>query len=129
MRASTSKPASASWWALGTSVVLKLTDPGPLAHARRIVEKHLRDIDRACSRFRADSELARVNASAGTPVRVGPLLLEAVEVGLRAARLTDGDVDPALGEALVIAGYDRDYQLLECSAAELQGRRAEAPGT
>jgi thiamine biosynthesis lipoprotein ApbE len=114
------EPASASWRALGTSVVLKLTDPDALAHARRIVEKHLREIDRACSRFRADSELERVNAGAGAPVRVGPLLLDAVEVGLRAARLTDGDVDPALGEELVIAGYDRDYLLLECDAAELE---------
>ncbi len=31
-------PASARWRALGTSVVLKLTDPRALAHARRIVE-------------------------------------------------------------------------------------------
>jgi thiamine biosynthesis lipoprotein ApbE len=112
------EPASASWGALGTSVVLKLTDPGALAHARRIVEQHLQEIDRACSRFRADSELARLNARAGASVRVGPLLLQAVEVALRAARLTDGDVDPALGEALVIAGYDRDYALLEHPAPE-----------
>jgi thiamine biosynthesis lipoprotein ApbE len=118
MLTGTRKPASASWRALGTSVVLKLTDPDALGHARRIVEKHVREIDRACSRFRADSELERVNAGAGTPVPVGEVLLEAVEVGLRAARLTEGDVDPALGEALVIAGYDRDYQLLECHAAE-----------
>jgi FAD:protein FMN transferase len=117
----TDKSTSASWRALGTSVVLKLTDPGATAQARRIVEEQLREIDRACSRFRADSELERVNARAGAPVRVGPLLLEAVEVGLRAARLTDGDVDPALGKALMIAGYDRDYELLDCPAAERDG--------
>ncbi|HZL48249.1 MAG TPA: FAD:protein FMN transferase [Solirubrobacteraceae bacterium] len=118
MLTDTCEPVSASWRALGTSVVLKLTDPGALARARGLVEKHLWEIDRACSRFRADSELERVNAGAGAPVRVGPLLLEAVEVGLRAARLTDGDVDPALGEALTIAGYDRDYELLDCPAAK-----------
>lgn len=118
MLTGTDKPVSASWRALGTSVVLKLADPGALAQARRIVEGHVQGIDRACSRFRADSELERVNASAGAPVRVGSLLLEAVEVGLRAARLTAGDVDPALGQALVIAGYDRDYELLEHPAAE-----------
>ena len=113
MLTGTGEPASASWRALGTSVVLKLTDPRALAHARRIVEQHVREIDRACSRFRADSELVRLNAHTGAAVRVGPLLLQAVEVALRAARLTGGDVDPALGEALVIAGYDRDYRLLE----------------
>jgi len=94
-------------------VVLKLTDPDALSPARKIVEGELREIDRACSRFRADSELERVNAHAGAPVPVGALLLEAIEVGLRAARLTDGNVDPALGEALSIAGYDRDFELLE----------------
>jgi thiamine biosynthesis lipoprotein len=113
----TGEPASASWWALGTSIVLKLTNPDALEHARTIVEDHVRGIDHACSRFRADSELELVNAGAGSPVRVGPLLLQAVEVGLRAARLTNGDVNPALGEALMIAGYDRDYQLLEHPAA------------
>ena len=118
MPTGTHEPASASWRALGTSAVLKLTDPGALARARGIVERHVREIDRACSRFRADSELERVNACAGAPVRVGEVLLEAVEVGLRAARLTDGDVDPALGEALTIAGYDRDFGLLEHPAAE-----------
>jgi thiamine biosynthesis lipoprotein ApbE len=124
----TRKPALASWQALGTSVVLQLTDPDALALARMIVEGHLREIDRACSRFRADSDLELVNASAGISVRVGALLIEAVEVALRAARLTDGDVDPALGEALVIAGYDRDYQLLECPIAERGGAVQECRG-
>ncbi len=128
MLTGTRKPALASWRALGTSVVLKLTDPCALALARMIVEEHLREIDRACSRFRADSELELVNAGAGAPVRVGALLIEAVEVALRAARLTDGDVDPTLGEALVIAGYDRDYQLLECPVAEREGAVQECRG-
>jgi thiamine biosynthesis lipoprotein len=49
-------------------------------------------------------------------------------VALRAARLTDGDVDPALGEALMIAGYDRDYQLLECPVAGREGAVYEHRG-
>ncbi len=125
MLTGTREPASASWRALGTSVVLKLTDSGALAHARRIVEQQVREMDRACSRFRADSELERVNARAGVPVRVGEVLIEAVEVGLRAARLTDGDVDPALGEALLIAGYDRDYGLLEYPVTEREDAAPE----
>ena len=47
--------------------------------------------------------------SPGTPVAVSPLLLEAVEAALRAARITDGDVDPTIGEALIAQGYDRDF--------------------
>jgi thiamine biosynthesis lipoprotein len=104
--------ASAAWDALGSSVVLRVTDPGALGHARARVERELDAIDRACSRFRADSELSRVNALAGRRVCVSPLLLQAVEVALSAAELTDGDVDPSIGRALELAGYDRDWKLL-----------------
>ncbi len=101
-----------SWEALGTSVVLQVSDPAALAQARALVERELAAIDRSCSRFRADSELTRVNDAGGRPVRVDPLLIEAVGVALRAARLTDGDVDPTIGAALELAGYDRDWRLL-----------------
>jgi FAD:protein FMN transferase len=105
--------AHASWEALGTSVVLRLIDsPAPVS-ARAAVERELDAIDRACSRFRADSDLSRVNASAGRAVRVSPLLVEALAVALRAAEFTHGDVDPTVGSALVLAGYDRDWRLLD----------------
>jgi thiamine biosynthesis lipoprotein ApbE len=107
-----STPVSASWEALGTSAVLLVTDPGALGMARAIVEQELEQIDRACSRFRSDSDLQRVNAGAGRFVPVSELLIEAVQVALRAAELTDGDLDPTIGNALVLAGYDRDWTLL-----------------
>ena len=50
-----------------------------------------------------------MNTSAGSAVPVGPLLLDAVDVALRAARLTGGDVDPTLGRVLRVLGYDRDF--------------------
>jgi FAD:protein FMN transferase len=112
-----STPVSTRWEALGTSAVLIVTDPRALARARAIVERELEEIDRACSRFRADSDLQRVNIGAGRFVSVSPLLLDAVEVALRAAELTDGDVDPTIGNALVLAGYDRDWALL-CKPAD-----------
>jgi thiamine biosynthesis lipoprotein len=105
--------ARADWEALGTSVVLLVDDPEALAPARALAERELRAIDRACSRFRPDSDLQRANAGAGRFVGVNPLLIEAVEVALRAAVLTDGDVDPTIGNALILAGYDRDWALLE----------------
>jgi thiamine biosynthesis lipoprotein len=112
------------WEALGTSVVLKLTEPAALQSARAIVEADLARVDLACSRFRADSELSRVNRRAGREVQVDGLLIEALEVGLRAARLTAGAVDPALGAALELSGYDRDWRLLEPSSG---GEQAQAP--
>ena len=108
----------ARWETWSTSVVLRLTDPRGLASARIAVERELDAIDRACSRFRVDSEIARVNASAGRAVRVSPLLGEALALALRAARLTDGDVDPTIGQALMLAGYDRDWPLLEHAPAD-----------
>ena len=110
--------ADASWEALGTRVVLRLTDPRALGSTRTAVEHELHAIDRACSRFRPDSDIARVNASAGRAVRVSPLLAEALALALRAAAVTDGDVDPTVGSALVLAGYDRDWHLLEHSRPE-----------
>lgn len=124
--ATTAELARTRWQALGTSVELVLTDSGALARARAIVERELDEIDRACSRFREDSELTRANARAGRAVRVGPLLIEAIEVALRAAELTDGDVDPTVGAALVLAGYDRDWRLLQPPARDPR-TRAEAP--
>jgi FAD:protein FMN transferase len=110
--------ATACWETFGTSVVLRVSEPARLACARALVVAELDAIDRACSRFREDSDLSRVNAGAGgRPVRVAPLLIEALEVALRAAQLSAGAVDPTVGAALVLAGYDRDWRLLESAGA------------
>ena len=103
---------SAHWDALGTRVGVVVSDPRALPAARLAVEAEIEAIDLACSRFRADSDLSRLNARAGRPVRVTPLLLEAVGVALRAAAVTGGIVDPTIGRALILAGYDRDFALL-----------------
>jgi FAD:protein FMN transferase len=101
--------ATASWRALGTLVHLVVTDPRHLAEARRLLAADLAEVDAACSRFRADSELRTLQNAHGRPVRVTPLLAEAIAVALRAARLTDGDVDPTVGAAMSAVGYDRDF--------------------
>jgi FAD:protein FMN transferase len=111
--------ATARWEALGTTVVLRVFDPLWLPRASAILTRELDALDRACSRFRPDSDLSRVNAHAGgRPVRVAQLLIEALLVALRAAELTDGDVDPTVGAALVLAGYVRDWRLLEPAPAD-----------
>lgn len=109
---------SCAWEALGTGVVVRTTDPAAVGVARAAVERELAEIDRACSRFRADSELCAVNAGAGRRTHVSPLLLEALEVALRGAELTEGDVDPTVGLALELAGYDRDWRALDVPGAE-----------
>lgn len=105
-------PASAGWTTLGCWVHLVVTEPAVLATARSMLEADLADLDLACSRFRDDSELVALDRAEGRPVRLSPLLAGAVAVALRAAELTDGDVDPTVGEAIVAAGYDRDFSLV-----------------
>jgi thiamine biosynthesis lipoprotein ApbE len=107
-----------SWEALGTNVVLRVTEVPELERARVAVARELAAIDRACSRFRSDSELSHVNARAGRRTEISALLMEALQIALRAAELTDGDVDPTLGRALELAGYDRDWSLLDPPAGD-----------
>ncbi len=98
--------------ALGSIAVVAVTDQAALGTARATVEQEVAEIDRACSRFREDSELMAVNAAAGESVRVSPLMLEAVSAALRAAEVTEGDVDPTVGGAVIALGYDRDFSLM-----------------
>ena len=95
--------------ALGTTATL-VTDGVALAEATEILRVELDRIDRACSRFRDDSELAHANARAGQPVHVTQLFAEAVRVALDAAEATGGLVTPTLGAALGAAGYDRTFE-------------------
>jgi thiamine biosynthesis lipoprotein len=79
---------------------------------RRAVQREIDAIDIAASRFHSDSELSRLNRTGGEPTRVSLLLLEAVRLALRAADVTEGAVDPTLGDSLEAIGYDRDFSEL-----------------
>jgi len=108
-----------SWPALGSTATV-IAETAVLADACAEVERELAAIDAACSRFRDDSELTRVNRAAGRVVAVGPLLTEAIATALHVAAATSGLVDPTVGRALVLAGYDRDYAQLRPSTAPLR---------
>jgi FAD:protein FMN transferase len=107
--------AAAGWRALGTQVRIVVAEGGRLDDARRMLEADLAEVDAACSRFRADSELNALPRD-GRPVTIGPLLAEAIGAALRAAALTEGDVDPTVGGALAMLGYDRDFARIEPDA-------------
>jgi FAD:protein FMN transferase len=109
MRAVLEREAAATWRALGTQVRLVVTDPRQLDEARDLLAEDLASLDAACSRFRADSEIRSLSRAEGRPVMVSSLLAPAIEAALRAARLTDGDVDPTVGAAMRAVGYDRDF--------------------
>ena len=126
-RAPVVSPASADWKALGTMVQLIVTDPVRLADGRRLLEADLAAVDAACSRFRSDSELVALDSVPG-PVEVSPLLAQALTVALRAARLTDGDVDPTVGAAMAAIGYDRDFPLVPASGPAVTLTVSSVPG-
>src|SRR5207302_6908520 len=113
---------------LGAGVRVVVTRAPALAAAKAAVDGVLRAIDQACSRFRADSEISVVNSRPETETRISPLLAEAVEVALLAARQTGGAVDPTVGRALRLAGYDRDYDLLPADGGPLVLTATPVPG-
>ena len=96
----------------GTTATLVVSEPAAVRVARAVADAELAAVDQACSRFRPDSELARLNAAGDRAVAVSGLFAEILGVALRAARLTGGDVDPTCGGPLADIGYDRDFALL-----------------
>jgi thiamine biosynthesis lipoprotein len=100
--------------ALGTTaaVAVAVADPEILAAARAAVDAEIAACDQACSRFRDDSDLSRLNAAGGQTIEVSRRLLDELTAALRAAHLTDGVVDPTVGKALISLGYDRDFSLV-----------------
>jgi thiamine biosynthesis lipoprotein len=106
----------ATWRAIGVDIRLVVTDRASLPTAREIAEFDLAVLDLACSRFRPDSEIARIDDAAGRPVAISAVLAEAISVALDAAALTGGDLDPTLGQVIASLGYDRDFAAVPASS-------------
>lgn len=106
-------PAHGEFQALGATIVVGVVERDDLAAVMPHVYARLQEVDRALSRFRPDSELARIDGDPGRPWLVSPLFGEALELALRASASTDGWFDPTVRDALEAAGYDRSIELLE----------------
>ncbi|HET7513929.1 MAG TPA: FAD:protein FMN transferase [Gaiella sp.] len=105
--------ASHRFRAMGSDVQVLLPEGAGGVDA---VEALFEEWEDALSRFRPGSELSRLNDRAGAPVRVGPILLAAVEASLDAACATGGLFDPTLRHELVRMGYDRTFEALDGGA-------------
>jgi FAD:protein FMN transferase len=115
----------ATFEALGTTA--SVTTSGDLGIALAAVREVVAGIDAACSRFRPDSDLSTVNEHAGSYVPVGRTFMEALTVALDAARRTRGAVDPTIGSALLVLGYDRSFADVPASGPAVI-RTAHVPG-
>jgi FAD:protein FMN transferase len=98
--------------AFGSTGVLVVSEPERLHIALEVVQRQVAEVDLACSRFREDSDISRVNTAAGRWVSVSELFIQALEVALGAAGVTHGIVDPTIGRALLRLGYDCDFEMM-----------------
>lgn len=108
MTVNAQQTAGIEWQRWSMNMHLVVTDPDSLADAKQQVDSELDAVDAAASRFRPDSEITRLAASAGQPTEVSELLANLLDAALTAASQTDGDVDPTVGAAMVALGYDGD---------------------
>ncbi|MBT0773038.1 FAD:protein FMN transferase [Kineosporia sp. J2-2] len=117
-------PTVRQWPVWSTTARIVVTDPAVADQAYDVVAEQLDEVDRACSRFRDDSELERVQKIlAGNrtdrAVTVSPLLAVLIGAALEAAEKTDGDVDPTLADDLAALGYDEDYSIIHTKVGGL----------
>lgn len=95
-------------------VIVCVQDDNPQAGERALdrIEDIFAKVENTLSRFSPDSELSRLNASAGHPFAASPVLLEVVETALKMARMTGGVFDPTIIYDLRAAGYDRSFEYI-----------------
>lgn len=67
-------------------------------------------VEATLTRFDPESPLSQLNREAGLWVIVPPLLYQAVQAALDAARETAGAFDPTILDALIAAGYGRSFE-------------------
>jgi len=97
----------ATFRAMNTDVAV-ITDAAHDARVTAAVERVFADAEQRFSRFRNDSELARLNR-ATEPMVVSRPMFDALVAARRYVEMTDGVFDPAIGGTLVALGYDRSF--------------------
>jgi thiamine biosynthesis lipoprotein len=118
--------------AMGSRILAVVDDPTPAAgRALQCLPGWFEDWEQVLSRFRFDSELSRLNQSAGRPVAVSETLWSVFMAAREADEFTGGLVRPTILNALVQAGYDRSFDLLPaaCSAAHASALDLPQPTT
>ncbi len=101
---------SATTWTDWSCTVRVVTTGRDVVAARGQVRAVMALVARAADRFDPTSDVSRVSAVAGEPVRVDDLTLDLVAAALAAAELTDGLHDPTVGHLLDAWGYDRTIE-------------------
>ncbi|MCP3818825.1 FAD:protein FMN transferase [Streptomyces sp. A3M-1-3] len=117
------EPAEARFPVMGSAGHL-LVAGGPGLELLALARSRLAALESLWSRFRADSELCRLNASPGRWVQLSAPTAALVRQAVRAWEATGGLFDPTVLPALEAAGYTRSFPDLP---PELPSGAAPAP--
>jgi thiamine biosynthesis lipoprotein len=82
-----------------------------------MVPQWFEEWERSLSRFRIDSELSQFNLHAGLPIKVSQTLWDVFMASVEAERVTGGLINPLILNALINAGYDQGFDLLQQDSA------------
>ncbi len=91
-------------------------------------ELRIEELEARWSRFRADSELTRMNEAAGRPTVVSHDTALLVTRCIEAWRATGGAFDPTVHDSVVALGYDRDFRVVPTGGPSLTREGTPAPG-
>jgi len=72
--------------------------------------ERMAELEALFSRFVPESEVSAINRGAGDWVKVSPLTLELIELGLEMGRLTEGAFDITIGAVLDLWGFGGDIR-------------------
>jgi thiamine biosynthesis lipoprotein len=97
---------------MDTIVHMKVVSSGPEKTVMNAIQRAFeafRAVEDACSRFDPESEASTLRHQIGIPVKVSPILFEAIRFAWEVAHLTQGILDPTLGRTLESYGFNRHY--------------------
>jgi len=78
--------------------------------------------------FARTASSAGLNTTPGRAVAISPLLTQLIAAALRGARLSGGAVDPTVGSAVKLAGYDSDFATLAPDGMAIELAVSRVPG-
>ena len=94
--------------------------------AAKSVQETVRQAESAFSRFVPDSEISRVNQSAGEWTSVSPLTYDLLRDAANAFQATEGLFNPFMGREVAALGYDRSFETLPAAPQPTFGMQETA---
>ena len=110
--------------AMNTAVLLAAEGSQATAAALNTARALIEDLEHRFSRFQPESEVSRLNRSAGTWSSASPELMEMLELSTAYFRETNGLFDPSILPALRRAGYDRSMDQIRRDGASASWKSA-----